>query len=70
MFGKSEVFWGKAGPLRNSGKHATADLFAIMKSECVIRPSGAGKNTMGAVDLTLHRPPDREERGENPLGLG
>ena len=70
MFGKSKVFGCEAGALCDLGKHARSDFLTIVKSECVVGPPRPREDAVRAMNVTLHRPPDPEECGENTLGLG
>ena len=49
------------------GQHLRAYLFSLMKCKDIVRPTGAGKDTMGSAVLPFGCPADADQGSENTL---
>jgi hypothetical protein len=55
--------------LGDSCQHFRSNFFAVMECKYILRPTGAGENTVRSGMLPLDDPTNSEQRSENLLGL-
>jgi hypothetical protein len=63
-----QIIRGKAGMLGNTHQHLRSDLITVMKSEDVVRPARASKNSVRGTRLPFDRPTNSKQGSEDLTG--